>query len=122
VKTIRELAARVGRRLRREGQHAGCVTLKLRYADFETHTKQMSMTRTIQTDEEIAQLAISLFAQFPLDRKIRLIGVGVADLTRDGVQPTQLDLFAEPRKREALQQTLDQIRDRFGEDSLRRGS
>jgi DNA polymerase-4 len=122
VKTIRELAARVGRRLRREGQHAARVTLKLRYANFETHTKQTSVDRAIQTDEEIARLAISLFAQFPLDRKVRLIGVGTADLTRDGVQPAQLDLFGEPRKREALERTLDKIRDRFGEDSLRRGS
>jgi len=31
-------------------------------------------------------------------------------------------LFAEPQKRETLQHTLDQIRDRFGDDSLRRGS
>jgi DNA polymerase IV len=122
VKTIRELAARVGRRLRRDGQHAACVTLKLRYANFETHTKQTTMNRAIQTDEEIARLAISLFAEFPLDRKVRLVGVGTADLTRDGVEPTQLDLFGEPKKRETLQQTLDQIRDRFGEDSLRRGS
>jgi len=84
--------------------------------------KQTSLESAIQTDDEIARLAIALFRQFSLDRKVRLIGVGAGGLTRDGAEPIQLDLFAEPRKQETLDQTLDRIRDRFGEDSLRRGS
>jgi len=122
IETIRGLAARVGRRLRREDQRAGCITLKLRYADFETHTKQTSLDSAVQTDQDIAGAAIALFRQFPLNRKIRLIGVGAADLTRDGKDPTQLDLFSGKPKNEILDRTVDQIRERFGEDSVRRGS
>ena len=122
VEVIRGLAAQVGRRLRCEGLRANRITLKLRYENFETHTKQTSVERPLQTDDDIARLAIALFRQFSLDRKVRLIGVGSGDLTRDGAGPTQLDLFAEPRKQETLDRVVDGIRDRFGEDSLRRGS
>jgi DNA polymerase IV len=122
IETIRGLAARVGRRLRREDQRGGRIVLKLRYENFETHTKQTSLDRAIQTDDEIARTAIALFRQFPLDRKIRLIGVGAADLTRDGKDPTQLDLFSGRPKKEILDHTVDQIRERFGDDSVRRGS
>jgi nucleotidyltransferase/DNA polymerase involved in DNA repair len=122
LETIRGLAARVGRRLRREDQRAARITLKLRYADFETHTKQTTLDRAVQTDEEIARSAITLFREFPLDRKIRLIGVGVSDITRDGKGPTQLDLFTARPRNEVLDRTVDQIRERFGDDSVRRGS
>jgi nucleotidyltransferase/DNA polymerase involved in DNA repair len=121
IETIRGLAARVGRRLRREDQRAGRITLKLRYADFETHTKQTSLDSAVQTDQDIAGAAIALFRQFPLNRKIRLIGVGAADLTRDGKDPTQLDLFSAKPRKEILDRTVDEIRERFGEDSVRRG-
>src|SRR5262249_1823412 len=93
IETIRGLSARVGRRLRREGQRASRITLKLRYENFQTHTKQTSVERAIQTDNEIARLAVALFQQFPLDRKVRLIGVGAGELSREGQGPTQLDLF-----------------------------
>jgi DNA polymerase IV len=123
VQTIQRLSENVGRRLRREDFRARKVTLKLRYEDFETHTRQTSLDRAIQTDEEIARLAIGLFDQFPLDRKIRLIGVGTGELVRPGGQkPNQLELFGEPERLEKLDHTVDKIREKFGDLSLRRGS
>ena len=122
VQTIQHLAERVGRRLRRDDFRARKVTLKLRYEDFETHTRQVSVERPLETDEEIIRLATLLFDRFSLDRRIRLIGVGVGELVHPSDQPAQLPLFSEPRKIEKLDETVDQIRDRFGDSSLRRGS
>ena len=51
-----------------------------------------------------------------------LIGVGSGDLTHVEHDASQLDLFASPRKYEKLGHTLDEIREKFGHDSLRRGS
>lgn len=121
VRTIRKLAESVGRRLRRENYRARKVTLKLRYEPFETHTRQVSVKSPIDNDEEIIRLALSLFDQFPLDRRIRLIGVGTGDIVRPGDGPTQLGLFEEPRKGASIDRTVDKIRERFGDDRIHRG-
>jgi len=63
-----------------------------------------------------------LFEQFPLDRKVRLLGVGSSDLTRSSGIPSQLGLFEKPAENESLDRTVDAIRTKFGNDSLRRGS
>jgi len=121
VQTIRRLAESVGRRLRRENYRARKVTLKLRYEPFETHTKQTSVKRPIDTDEEIIRLALSLFDQFSLERRIRLIGVGAGEIVRPGEESTQLGLFDEPAKQSSLNEAVDKIRDRFGDDLIKRG-
>jgi nucleotidyltransferase/DNA polymerase involved in DNA repair len=94
LQTIRRLAASVGRRLRRHRYRARKVTLKIRFEPFETHTRQISTTRAFDDDEEIARIALKLFDQFTLERRIRLIGVGAGDLLRPGEETAQLELFS----------------------------
>jgi nucleotidyltransferase/DNA polymerase involved in DNA repair len=122
LRTIRKLSESVGRRLRNEDQRARRITLKVRYEGFETHTKQMTMDRPTQSDDEIVHSAVSLFEQFPLDRKVRLLGVGSSSLTRSAKEPSQLGLFAEPANNDTLDRTVDAIRSKFGNASLRRAS
>ena len=122
VTTIRKLAESVGRRLRRENYRARKVTLKLRYEPFETHTRQVSVRKPIDSDEEIIRLALSLFEQFSLTRRIRLIGVGAGEIVRPGDGPTQMGLFDGPKKDGALDRTVDKIRERFGDDLIHRGA
>jgi nucleotidyltransferase/DNA polymerase involved in DNA repair len=122
LSTILELSDHVAERLRKDEYRARKVTLKLRYANFSTHTKQRSLEKPIQTGEEIAAIARELFAQFPLNQKIRLIGVSAGDLHRDGGDPQQLPLFGLSNDKEKLSHTVDEIKQKFGADSLRRGS
>jgi nucleotidyltransferase/DNA polymerase involved in DNA repair len=123
LRTILELADHVAARLRKDGYRARKVTLKLRYSSFSTHTKQQSLDRQIQTGEEIAAVARALFAQFPMKQKIRLIGVSAGDLHRDDGNPQQLPLFPQSADtKEKLSHTVDEIKERFGVDALRRGS
>jgi DNA polymerase-4 len=122
LRTILELSDHVAERLRKDEYRARKVTLKLRYSNFSTHTKQRSLEKLLQTGEEIAAIARGLFAQFPLNRKIRLIGVSAGDLHRDGGDPQQLPLFGQSNEREKLSHTVDEIKQKFGADSLRRGS
>lgn len=123
LQTILELADHVAARLRKDGYRARKVTLKLRYSSFSTHTKQQSLDRQIQTGEEIAAVARALFAQFPMKQKIRLIGVSAGELRRDAGDPQQLPLFPQPADtKEKLSHTVDEIKERFGVDALRRGS
>jgi nucleotidyltransferase/DNA polymerase involved in DNA repair len=123
IRTIHELADEVGRRVRSDNFRARRVTLKLRYEGFETHTKQMSLKKATQSNDDIARYALELFNQFPLDRRIRLIGVGTSEFIRDDEPSGQLDLFgSKPKQDSKLDHTLDEIREKFGPDSLRRGS
>jgi DNA polymerase-4 len=122
LRTIRRLSESVGRRLRVDDLRARCITLKFRYEGFETHTKQLTLDRPTQSDDEIVHSAVSLFEQFPLDRKVRLLGVGSSYLTRSDKEPSQLGLFAEPANNDALDRTVDAIRSKFGNSSLRRAS
>jgi len=123
TQTVRHLAENVGRRLRRDSYKAKKITLKLRYAPFETHTKQTSIARATDSDEEIIRLALGLFEQFPLDRRVRLIGVGTGDIVRPGEESAQLGLFDEaPRKDGVIDRTVDRIRERFGDAAIKRGS
>jgi DNA polymerase-4 len=121
--TILELSDHVAQRLRKDGYRARKVTMKLRYSSFSTHTKQHSLDKLVQTGEDIAAVARGLFGQFPLKQKIRLIGVAAGDLHRDGDEPQQLQLFTQstPRK-EKLSHTVDEIKQKFGDAALRRGS
>jgi nucleotidyltransferase/DNA polymerase involved in DNA repair len=123
VRTIRKLAESVGRRLRRDNYRARKVTLKIRFEPFETHTRQVSVKRPVDGDEEIIRLALSLFDQFSLDRRIRLIGVGTGEIVRPGEGPTQLGLFEEAKKEKdsVINRTVDAIREKFGDDRIRRG-
>jgi nucleotidyltransferase/DNA polymerase involved in DNA repair len=121
--TILELSDHVAERLRKEGYRARKVTLKLRYSSFTTHTKQQSLEKQVCTGEEIAAIARGLFSQFPLRQKIRLIGVAAGDLNRDDVDPQQLSLFGQTnRQNEKLSQTIDQIKEKFGSNAVRRAS
>ena len=122
--TILELSDHVAERLRKDGYRAGKVTLKLRYSSFTTHTKQQSLAKLICTGEEIAVVARGLFSQFPLKQKIRLIGVAAGDLNRNDPDSRQLSLFGEAKnaEKEKLSQTVDEIKQKFGVDALRRGS
>jgi len=122
LRTILELSDHVAERLRKDEYSARKVTLKLRYSNFSTHTKQHSLDRLIQTGDEIAAVARQLFSQFPLNRKIRLIGVSAGDLHRGGEDPEQLTLFATSNPKQRLGHTVDEIKEKFGVDSLRRGS
>jgi nucleotidyltransferase/DNA polymerase involved in DNA repair len=124
LQTILELSDYVAERLRKNGYRARKITLKLRYSNFSTHTKQSSQEKLIQTGEEIAAIARYLFCQFPLNRKIRLLGVAAGDLHREGADPQQLTLFGQPNQsqNEKLSHTVDEIKLKFGNDAIRRAS
>ncbi|HEX4999694.1 MAG TPA: DNA polymerase IV [Terriglobia bacterium] len=119
TETIRRLAERVGRRLRQSNYRARQITLKLRYTGFETHTRQATAARPVRADMDIARMALGLFDRFPLDRKVRLLGVSASGLVLEDHE-AQLDLFADraQKKTEDLNDAVDRIRDKFGDSAI----
>jgi DNA polymerase IV len=118
--TIRGLAAQVGRRLRQSGIAGTTVRIKLRWPDFTTLTRQVSLPQPTDQDEEIFHHAMELLGKVRAKGKaVRLIGVGVSGL---GLPVRQLELWGEnAEKARRLQEALDSVRARYGDKAIRRG-
>ncbi len=118
---LRYLCERVGAELRQEGKHARTITLKLRYADFETITRRMSSTEATDADEVIFTGAVKLLDHaLARNRKlVRLIGVGVSNLVGYGRQLHLLD--SSPQRLAHLDKAIDRIRNKYGFTSIQTG-
>jgi DNA polymerase-4 len=120
--TLRYLTERVGAQLRREGKETRCVTLRLRYYDFTTISRNHTLAHATQDNDVIFQSALtSLNRAFKQRRdRVRLIGVGVGELINEAQQlPLMIHGQEHGRK---LCVALDDIRDRYGFHSIQKGS
>ncbi|HQX21436.1 MAG TPA: DNA polymerase IV [Niabella sp.] len=101
--------------LRTQNKLTGCITVKIRYTDFQTYTKQRSIPYT-NADGTLLKEVKSLFTQLYERRQlIRLIGVRFTHLI-PGCH--QIDLFQDTQEDIALYQAIDSIKKRFGEKLL----
>ncbi len=120
-----ELTEQVAFRLRQQGFYARTVQIKLRFADFKTITRAMSLPGHSQTTKELWQAAKALLdtALAGRPRAIRLLGMGTSSLSRQPSGVQQADLFSHPEqeKQRELDQLADQIKNRFGQISIHRG-
>jgi DNA polymerase-4 len=118
--TIFQLATGVGTRLRRNQLTGSTVKIKLRWADFTTLTRQMTLELATDQDKDIYQAALSLFHRTWLPGKpVRLLGVGVSSL---GAPIRQLSLWdKDTEKDHQLQTAIDELRQRFGKQIVQRG-
>jgi DNA polymerase IV len=114
---VAELASDVGARLRTGGWTARTVTLKLRYSDFTTITRQETLHASTATDTTVRDAALTLLDAAWSGAAVRLLGVGVSGLA----DAPQLDLFDRPAV-DRIDHTLDALRERFGRDAIRRGT
>src|SRR5579864_1373822 len=89
LERIATLSADVASRLRTGRWNARTVTLKLRYADFTTITRQHSLPAATDADVEVRDTANALFDAAWSGKHVRLLGVGVSALD----DASQLDLF-----------------------------
>ena len=95
----------------------GCITVKLRYANFDTVSKQMVISYTA-SDAVLIRKAKELFAKL-YDRRmlVRLIGVRFSHLVQ-GSQ--QINLFDDTEEAVRLYQAMDAMRNRFGDEVVKR--
>ena len=92
-----------------------CVTIKIRYPDFETTSRQTSIPYT-SADDEIIPVAKDLFHKlYKKGKPIRLLGVRLSDLAIDAVQA---DLFNNTERKNILYKAIDDVKNRFGKSSV----
>ena len=116
---LTHLAERAAFELRQQNKLAGCITVKIRYADFDTVTRQVSVPYT-SLDHIILQQVNDLFNRL-YDRRVRIRLVGVK-LSRLVPGNYQISLFDDTSEMISLFQSMDYIKNRFGTKYLSRGS
>ena len=105
--------------LRRGEKLTACVTVKIRYADFNTYSKQMRIPYT-SADHLLIPKVLGLFKTLYNKRMlVRLIGVRFSHLVSGSYQ---INLFEDTEEALNLYQALDHIRNRYGDRSVIRAS
>ena len=100
----------------RKGQKlTSCITVKIRYSDFNTHTKQLRLPYTA-ADHILIPHALDLFDKLYSRRLlVRLVGIRCSHLVGGGYQ---INLFDDAEEMINLYQAMDHVRKRFGERSV----
>lgn len=113
----------VSARMRRDGKKCSCVAVTFRTLDFKTRSHQRKLDNPTDITEEIFRQIRILLRECWKGQPLRLIGVALTDLTSGEYR--QMSLFDDPHNREKqkkVDETVDDIRRRFGNGMIVRGS
>jgi len=120
-KTLRQLSEQVGKGLRKTGLKGRTVKLKLRWQDFSTLTRQVTLPAPCNLDDDIYSAALGLFeGVWKPGGLVRLLGVGVSHFEAPPARQLSLWEVASPEK-QRLQQALDELQERYGKGKIKRG-
>jgi DNA polymerase IV len=118
-RTLSYLVQLVGRRLRDHALFARTVGLKLRYSDFRTLTRDVTLDEPTHLDSVIYENVLALFNRARNRRlKVRLLGVRASNLERSTFQRNLLE-SPQHAKLDRVLEAADKLRDRFGFDAVR---
>ncbi len=121
------LAESVGKRLRKAEQKAQMVSVEIKYHDFKTASHQKQLWKASNSDQILYDNACELFKELWNGQPIRLLGIRTSKLSAES-EPEQLSIFdiqtenPKDEKHKMLDKALDDIRRRFGEDAVKRGT
>lgn len=125
------LSETVGGRLRQEEVKAGMVSVEIKYHTFRSVSHQKQLLRATNTDLDIYEAAWTLFRELWSGEPVRLLGIRTSKLV-DDEEPEQMDIFemqqmiekdiSKKEKYKKLDSALDEIRKKFGEDAVKRGT
>jgi len=119
-KTLREQARDVARQLRKSDLAGKTVKLKIRWSDFTTLSRQITLPTFTDNEDEIYKTAVKLMdiVRKP-NQAVRLIGVGVSGI---GAPVRQLSLWdVGSEKSRKLQEVVDQLQEKYGKDVIHKG-
>lgn len=120
-KMLLQLSDEVATRLRKYSYTAKTIHLKLRWHDFKTVTRQTTLPAPTQLGEDIFGAVEPLWrATWKPGERVRLLGVGVSTFN-EGIQ---LSMFNDQQNEQkiALAKTLDNLREQYGSDVVKRAS
>lgn len=130
-KVLLWLSESVGGRLRNENVKAGMVSVEIKYSTFQSFSHQKQLVRNTNSDQIIYEAACDLFRELWNGEPIRLLGIRTSKLV-DINEPEQMSIFdfqeetkeanVKDEKHQKLDKALDQIRKKYGEGAIVRGT
>ena len=120
-KELLSLAIRVSRRLRYKEVEGRTLTLKVKYDDFVQITRSLTLESATDDGAEIFRnICLLLDKTDAGSRPVRLLGISVSNLKspESYMQPSLFEKEREEKKKKKLNQALDRISEKFGEDSV----
>jgi DNA polymerase-4 len=119
-KTLREQSSEVARQLRKNDLAGKTVKLKIRWSDFTTLSRQVTLPTSTDNEDEIFHTAVKLMKTVRKpNQAVRLIGVGVSGI---GAPVRQLSLWDEGgEKSRKVQEVVDQLQEKYGKDVIHKG-
>jgi DNA polymerase IV len=109
------MTEKVAFELRQDNKTCGCIAVKIRYPDFETTSRQVTIPYTFYDDEMISQAKDLFDKLWRKDKPVRLLGVKLSELTNEAVQT---NLFENIGKKTELYKAIDDLKNRFGKYSI----
>ena len=119
--TIRLLARTLSIGLMEDGLWCYTVTLKIKYNNLQLHTRSKTFTNPIHDASQLYAAAAQLLRKAPLIRPVRLLGISTSSFTNQPIHQITLTDTAKHEKKEKLNQTLLQLYDKFGKNSIQTG-
>mgnify|MGYP001062366282 CR=1 FL=1 len=122
-KILLALCDSVASRMRADGRRCSCVTVTIRGNDFRNKSHQRKLPETTDVTAEVFALSKTLFSElWDGYTPLRLLGVTLGDVSDN--ETVQLSMFQDDQKDRArkLDQTVDQLRSKFGVTAISRGS
>jgi DNA polymerase IV len=110
-----KMTEKISYEVRQDNKMAGCIAVKIRYHDFETTSRQTTISYTFYDDELIPRAKELFWKLYKKGKAVRLIGVRLSELTGEAVQT---NLFTSTEKKSELYKAIDEVKLRFGADFL----
>ena len=121
-KILMALVDTTAARMRADGFRAYCVSVTIRGNDFKDRSHQRKLNAATDITDEIFGLCQQLFNEL-WDKKtpLRLLGVSLTNVTSE--EEEQISFFKDEKKekKRAIDRTVDDIRNRFGVNTITRG-
>ncbi|WKZ41810.1 MAG: DNA polymerase IV [Anaerolineales bacterium] len=119
-KTLREQAREVARQLRKNDLVGKTVKLKIRWSDFTTLTRQITLPTSTDNEDDIFRTALRLMKTVrKQNQAVRLIGVGVSGIGSPVRQLSLWDVGSEKSRK--LQEVVDELQEKYGRNVIRKG-
>ena len=109
------MTERVAYELRQDNKTAGCIAVKIRYPDFETTSRQVTIPYTFYDDELIGKAKELFHKLYRKGQPVRLLGVRLSELTGEAIQT---NLFQDSQKKNNLYKAIDDVKNKYGKYSI----
>ncbi len=118
---LHNLCQQVCQDLRSQRKRTKCVAIKLRYADFTTINRQVTLQEASDVTQAVFATAQQLLSKALAQREkpVRLIGIRISNLVSEGKQLSMFD--AGTAKPEQLDKAIDKIRSKYGSTGIKTG-